>query len=804
MESVGYAKFNVISLPNPEGGLSRYKIVESPIGTPAIMASAKVKTYKVIGLDDQVATGRLDWGGNGFHGYIQSSKGDIVIDPPALGDRTKAVAYYRKDSFYPKNGFICNTVPAPNTNLGAQRLGGNALPFSAAVGTTLKTYRLAMNATIEYTAFYGNVTNAQNGVITSMNRVNQVYERDLAIRMTLVRNNPYTGSDPFDNNNGSAMLGQNQTVCDATPGNANYDIGHVFSTGGGGIATLNSVGVSGIKARGVTGQPSPIGDPFDIDYVAHEMGHQFGGNHTFANCPGGSAPAATRYEPGSGSTIQAYAGICGATNLQSNSDAYFHLINLLEMESWRESPSSGGTAVPNGNILPTVNAGANYTIPLNTPFKLTATGSDGNGDTLTYCWEIWETGNTTTGATHRSFNPTTNPTRFVPAFPNVLSGSTSQWDPYMTVARTARWRVTARDNRAGGGGFANDEMSLTVSGAQFSVTSPNTAVNLPGGSAQTVTWNVGGGSVAPNVRILLSTDGGNSYANGTATVLVASTANDGSESVTLPNINTTQARIIVEAVGNIFYDISNVNFTITAATLPTISAISPTNVMANSGNFLLTVTGTNFVNGTSTIRWNGSNRTTNFVNSTTLTTTIPNSDIANIGNVPITVANGASISNAINIQVRGIVVPNAFALISGFFVSGNLAALQTSDDVRYNAFPNFAGARTDPNIVVEGTFPAPVASPQELQFKAEVNATAGPNDLKLQGFNYVSGLWEDLGAMTTTSTTDTVVIRTVTSSTSRFISGGQMKMRVWIRAQGTNGARNWQGQIDQMFIQIHP
>lgn len=775
--------------------------------TPALQAKAQVKTYKVIGIDDKVATGRLDWGLNGFHGFIQTGNGDLIIDPPVQGNRTSAVVYYRKDSYKPRTGFICNVQQLPSNNLLARPKGNSApLEFGAAVGTNLKTYRLAMNATGEYTAFHGGVAPATNAVVTSINRVNQVYERDLAIRLSIVHNTcwPNGATDPYSNNNGNTMLGQNQTQTDTAVGNANYDIGHVFSTGGGGIAALNSVGVTGNKARGVTGQPAPIGDPFDIDYVAHEMGHQYGGNHTFANCggSGGGGPASTQYEPGSGSTIQAYAGICGSTNLQSNSDAYFHLISLLEMESWRESPSSGGSAAPNGNILPVVNAGANYTIPTNTPFKLTATGSDGNGDTLTYCWEIWETG--ISGATHRSFNPTTNPTRFVPALPNVLANSFSQWDPMITSARSPRWRVTARDNRAGGGGFSNDEMLLTVTGAAFSVTAPNTAVSWAGGSTQTVTWNVGGGIVAPNVRILLSTDGGNSYANGTATVLVASTANDGSETITLPNVNTTQARIFVEAVGNIFYDVSNVNFTITASTVPTMTSISPTNVMANSGNFLLTVNGTNFVNGTSTIRWNGSNRTTTFVNSTTLTTTIPNSDITTIGNVPITVANGASISNAINIQVRGIVDPNAFSLITGIFASGNLAAMQASDDVYYSAFPNFAGARTDPNIVVEGTFPAPVASPQELQFKAELRATAGPNDLKLQAYNFVTAAWEDLGAMTTTSTTDVTEVRTVTTNTSRFISGGQMRMRVWIRAQGTNGSRNWQGQIDRMFIQIHP
>lgn len=800
---VSFSRFILVNLPTPDGTMARFKLAESPIQSPELQAKSAVRTYKVVGIDDRVATGRLDWGPNGFHGYIQGAKGDYVIDPPTLGDRTSMVAYYRKESFQPHSGWMCNVIQ-PTTwekAIRGSNLRANGM-LSAQNNTALKTYRLAMNATIEYTAFYGGtVPGAQNGIVTSINRVNQVYERDLSIRMTIVLNNPYVGADPFTNNNGSAMLGQNQTACDANPGNANYDIGHVFSTGGGGIAGLGVVGITGQKARGVTGSPSPIGDAFDIDYVAHEMGHQYDGNHTFWNCSGsGGGSPATEYEPGSGSTIQAYAGICGATNLQSNSDAYFHLISLLEMDAWRDNPASGGTSVANGNIAPVAGAGADFQVPLNTPFKLTATGSDGNGDPLTFCWEIWEVGSG--GATHRSFNPTTSPTRFVPAFSNVQNNTTNQWDPYITSARTARWRVTARDNRAGGGAFGQDEMTLTVSGAQHAVTSPNTAVSWAGGSTQTVTWNAGGGTAA-NVRILLSTDGGTSYANGTATVLLASTPNDGSQAVTLPNINSTTARIIVEAVGNIYYDISNVNFTITAATVPTVTTISPTNVFVNQGNFVLTVNGTNFVNGTSTIRWNGVNQTTTFVNSTQLTATIANATNQTIALIPITVANGASISNAVNLQARGIVIPTAFSTITGTLLAGGLTELGTSDDLRLRVRPDFSGARVDPNIVVEGTFSSPVSAPAELQYKAELLATAGPNDLKIQGFDYVSNAWVDL-VTTTTSTTDTTYTFAITSNTNRYISGGQMKMRVWIRAQSGNGSRTWEGQIDRMFIQIHP
>lgn len=797
MQDARFSQYRTIFLPSPTGILTRFKIAESPVMTPALQAKSPVHTYKVFGIDDPRASGRLDWGPNGFHGYIQGSAGDYTLDPPSIGDRQTVVTYFRRDNFQPRNGWTCQVVGASGTSHQG---------FGVQTGTTLKTYRLAMKATGEYTAFYGSQAAAQNGVITSVNRCNQVYEIDLAIHMNIVDNTCYTNAatDPYTNNSGGTMLGQNQTTCDASPGNANYDIGHVFSTGGGGVAGLRVVGVTGQKARGVTGSPSPIGDGYDIDYVAHEMGHQYGGNHSFAgtqgNCGGGNMNPSTAYEPGSGSTIMAYAGICGSDDLQPHSDAYFHIISLEEIMSWRDNAGSGGSAVANGNQLPTANAGADFTIPVNTPFKLTGSGTDGNGDTLTYCWEQWDLGQNI--AVFRSFNPTTSPTRFCPKLATVLAGTTDIWDPYILSGVTQHWKVTTRDNRAGGGGFAEDIMTLIFSGAQFKVTSPNTNVTWGSGSTQTVTWTVGG-STAANVRILLSTDGGNSYGAGTATVLVASTANDGSESVTLPAVTSTTARIIVEPVGNIYYDISDVNFTINNTAAPTITTISPTNVFVNQGAFLLTVNGTGFVSGTSVIKWNGTNQTTTFVNSTQLTCMVPNAQNQTIGLIPVIVANGAQNSNTVNMQARGIVTPSSYSLITGIPVSGGLSDLQNSDDLRLNTFPNFAGARTDPNVVVEGVFPAPVANPAELQFKAELNATAGPNDLKLQAFNFTNSTWEDM-VTTTTSTTDTTVIGVSTSNNSRFISGGQMKMRVWVHAQGGNGSRSWQVQIDRMFIQIHP
>ncbi|MEQ1823058.1 MAG: reprolysin-like metallopeptidase [Fimbriimonadaceae bacterium] len=788
-----FSKFKVVSLPMPDGSLQRFKVASSPILTPELANKIDIKTYKVVGIDDIYATGRIDVGLMGFHGYIQGAKGDIVIDPPTPGNQDTVVVYKRSDNLQPRS-FSCNPI-------GESQRSNRGGALAASNGTFMKTYRLAMKATGEYTAFFGGTAaQGQAAIVVSINRINQVYEAELAIHLTIVNNVAYTNpaTDPYTNNNGNAMLGENQTTCNANPGSANYDIGHVFSTGGGGIAGLGVVGGPN-KAWGVTGGPAPVGDAFDIDYVAHEMGHQFNGNHTFANCSGSAGPLP--YEMFSGSTIMAYAGIC-SNNVQPNSDAYFHLVNLLEITPFSDGNGSG-TTTANGNLLPVVNAGLDYTVPAGTPVKFTASATDGNGDPLKYCWEIWQTGNNTaTGASHRSRNPSTSPSRFVPPLSNVINNTTDSYDPLFS-ARTARWRVTARDNRAGGGGYGWDEMTLTVAGAAFSVTAPNTAVSWPGGSTQTVTWAVGGSGGTANVRILLSTDGGNSYGTGGTTVLLASTPNDGSETITVPNISTTTARIIVEGVNNIFYDMSNANFTITPVLLPTVTSISPTFGYTGGSLFNLTVNGTNFVNGTSTVRWNGSNRTTTFVNATQLTAAIPATDLNTIGLFPITVANGANISNAVNFQVRSIVAPGSFSVLTGTLLGGGLPELLSSNNAYLRVRPSFAGARLDPNVLVETTHACPVASPSSLIFTAELNATAGPNDFKLQAFNNTSGLWEDL-ATGITSTTDTTYSQTVSTSTSRFISAGSIRVRCWVRAQSANGSRSWEVQHDLVTVEIRP
>jgi hypothetical protein len=590
-----------ITIPRPDSTWTQFKVVESPIMESGLAAQYPTfKTYRGWGVDDPSETVRFDLTIHGFRAQVLSQEGNYYIDPYFKGQTEFYSSYYKRDVIRQNNndssgcgcgGCGCGCGCSTSVRLideGTENPLGQ--PFMDNFGTQLRTFRLANAATGEYTQFWGGtVSQGQAAIVTAINRVNQIYERDLAIRMVLVANNSnlvYTNpnTDPYTNNNGSTMLGQNQTTVDSVIGNANYDIGHVFSTGGGGIAGLGVVGVTGQKARGVTGLPSPTGDPFYIDYVAHEIGHQFNANHTFngTQCGGGRV-ASSAYEPGSGVTIMGYAGICGSDNLANFSDAMFHARSIDEIRNFITGPAAGvGTNTNTGNAVPTVSTLSGFVIPANTPFELTAIGSDANsGQVLTYSWEQYNLGSSVSLSSpdngsspiFRTWLPTTSPTRTFPRLSNLVNNTV----PIGEKLPTTNWsnmsfRVVVRDNASGGGGvnWTNMSMQVVNTGAGFLVTSHNSASSWTGNSTQTLTWNVAGttasGINASTVDILLSTDGGFTY----STVLASGVANNGSANITVPNISTSTARYKSKAANNVFFDINNANITIT-----------PSNVLAN-------------------------------------------------------------------------------------------------------------------------------------------------------------------------------------------------------------------------------
>ncbi|RZK63321.1 MAG: T9SS type A sorting domain-containing protein [Hymenobacter sp.] len=601
----------LVLLPLPNGTNAHFRVVEAPIMEPGLAAQfPNIKTYTGVGVEDPSASVRLDFTPGGFHAQvISAATGSFYIDPVSRTDVAHYLSFWKRDM--PGRDFNCevNGASAPRGTGSTGRLGGAGQRTS---GPVLRTYRLALAATGEYSAFQGGtVAAAFAGMVTSVNRVVGVYEKELAVRLVLVSNTTSliylnAATDPYTNNNGSTLLGENQTNVDALIGPANYDIGHVFSTGGGGVAGLGVVCRNGSKARGVTGSSAPVSDAFDIDYVAHEMGHQFGGNHTFngvaGSCGGGNRNAGTAYEPGSGSTIMAYAGICTATdNLQPNSDPYFHIASYEEIQAYLGTTSCGVTAAT-GNTAPLVTLPTSgKVLPISTPFKLTASAFDPDNDALSYCWEEYDqvaTGGTPTAAQvansiiplFRSFNPTANPTRYFPRLSDLVANTTVIGERLPTVTRPLKFRVTVRDQTNGSQGIiggVNSSPTVTLSSTSaagpFLVTAPDaTGVSWAGGSSQTVTWSVAGttanGVNCALVNVRLSTDGGLTY----PTLLLSGTANDGTEAVTLPNLATTTARIMVEAADNYFFDISNNNFAITtstacaAPTSPTLSNITRT------------------------------------------------------------------------------------------------------------------------------------------------------------------------------------------------------------------------------------
>jgi len=596
-----------ISLPLPDGGFMVFSIHENNLMSPELAAKyPEIKSYSGFAIDNHAITVQLDKTPNGFHAMILGDGLNIYIDPTNLTNIDDYISYHKHNLINSPQHF-CKT----KTKDLIQQAKSKQNNLNRSNGLEKKTYRLAVAATGEYSAVFGGTkSGALAQIVTTINRVTGIYEKDLAVTFQLIGNTDsiiYTDAttDPFNNNDADVLIDQNQTNTDAVIGTANYDIGHVVSTGGGGLAGLGVVCNSNQKANGVTGSPKPSGDGFDVDFVAHEMGHQFGGNHSFNgtddNC-GPSRVSFNAYEPNSGSTIMAYAGICDSENLELHSHDNFHSKSLGEIQDYLSfAPGNTcGDISLSGNKIPTANAGIDYSIPAQTPFTLTGTGSDADaGDVLSYSWEQVDLGEASSSTSlsvdsgnrpiFRSFSPTAIPSRTFPKISDIIGNTQTIGEVLPTTTRTLNFELIVRDNHQGSGAYSTSlaKVGVDSNSGPFKVTAPNTNVTITGNTTETVTWDVASTDQPPvnctQVKILLSTDGGN-----TAPITVLDNViNDGSETVTIPNINTTTARIKIMCVNNIFFDISDQNFTITkganADTTPdAFTFVDQTNVALNS------------------------------------------------------------------------------------------------------------------------------------------------------------------------------------------------------------------------------
>jgi hypothetical protein len=583
------AKINestIIELPTLDG-IKRFSFKEaSSLSKGLALKFPVIKSYVAQGIDDPSATARFSFGTDGFHGVIfYTDKPSFYIDPYTK-NYNSYISYSRSSLPQRDHDFSCEVdeqLDAKEMVVSSRRNADDGL---------LRIFRLALVCSGEYAQFHLNdqgiasdasdadkkaaVLSAMN---TSMTRINGVYERDLGVRMEIVDNNDQVifldaATDAITDGNAGTMINQVQTICDNTIGTANYDIGHIFSIGGAGLAGLGVVCVSGNKARGVTGIGTPMGDPYDIDYVSHEMGHQFGANHTQNNpCNRNNS---TAVEPGSASTIMGYAGIC-PPNVQNNSDDHFHSVSITEMWNKIQTSASCAVTISTGNSAPVIVESEDYSIPKSTPFVLRGNASDVNSNNvLSYNWEQTDTevasmpptSISTSGPAFRSNSSISSPNRYMPALPTVIAGSiSSTWEVVPSVAREMNFSLVVRDNATGGGNSARDDMKVTtVDITPFTVDGPSTNVEWLVGSNQTLNWVVGASDQAPvntqNVTILLSTDGGVTF----PITLAANTPNDGSEAFVVPNNTTSSARIMIAAVDNIFYNVNSTNFTISEAT----------------------------------------------------------------------------------------------------------------------------------------------------------------------------------------------------------------------------------------------
>lgn len=611
----------IISLPNADGQIELFEVNDASNFDVELQAKfPEIRAYSGKGITDKYATLKLSISPQGIQTMVfRADKENEFIEAYSQDHTVYAVFKSQRNN---KNvGWICSTPEENSFMVSASKATTNANTNKSSAGQ-LKTMRLALSCNAEYANYFGATSASQVALVltafnNTLSRCNGVYEKDLGLHLNLVASttnviyyvastDPYTTlanwNTQLQNALSSTLTGVGTSLA---ANNAAYDIGHMFGkTGGGGNAgCIGCVCVDDTssltdknKGSGITSPANgvPSGDSFDIDYVVHEMGHQMGANHTFSNSNEGTG---VNKEVGSGLTIMGYAGITSQDVAPHSIDIY-HEASIEQIQNNLATKTCPITTPLTANATPVVLPVSDYTIPYSTPFVLTGAATDANtGDALTYCWEQNDDGGSNTGANSNasptktigpnfiSWTPTASPSRYFPKLESVVANSntTSQVggdagmlsEALSSVARVLNFRLTVRDNapysptvpiKVGQTNYTDMKVNVTASAGPFLVNAPNTAVSWVVGSNQTVTWAVAGtdgnGVNAAYVDIFLSTDGGYTY----PIQLASKVPNNGSAMITVPNNAGSTNRIMVKGYKHIFFDISNVDFAITAPT----------------------------------------------------------------------------------------------------------------------------------------------------------------------------------------------------------------------------------------------
>ncbi|WP_419213570.1 reprolysin-like metallopeptidase [Maribacter sp. X9] len=573
------ASSKIIYFPDEYGNQIPFQVEETYLFSKELAEKyPSIKSFKGTALNDATKQIRFSVSHNGVQSMINTTGEKGALFMQKSGDDAY-VLYRRTEQTERDLNFICSTIPKVmeySQNLTAKLVNDQ----------TLRTFRVAISASGEYTKFHGGTkADALAAINATLTRVNGVFERDLAISLQLIANtddviytdpdtDPYTGS----------LSTQVQSTLTKVIGESNYDIGHLFNQQDGALdgnsGFIGAVCKDGRKGSAYTTLSSPVGDMFDIDLVAHEMGHQFGANHSFSHISEGTT---VQVEPASGTTIMGYAGITqNNNNVAANSNDYFHYVSIVQIRDYLETVSCG-QAQPFANTAPTLTPLSDYAIPKGTAFLLTGAATDPDAtDVLSYTWEQIDNGvvtqatfgpNNPSGANFRSLPPSSSPQRYFPNLNRVLKGQLTQtlptegdaWETVSNVGRNLNFSLTVRDNALNGGQSDSDELQVTVvnEAGPFVVTSQETSQSYVAGSVQKITWDVAKTNLAPisaeTVSILLSTDGGFTY----TTVLAEDIINDGEHSIIMPGITTSSGRIMVKASNNIFFAVNASNFSIT-------------------------------------------------------------------------------------------------------------------------------------------------------------------------------------------------------------------------------------------------